>query len=129
MALLTGMAMLQPVLANAFTARNGARVNPVNAAVFEVVPRGGGGGGLYWCGAADYAQRALKAPWQARVYIARGLGPSETTNRRSAAQFTLDPQTAGVTPSAPSLSINALKVGDSMTVQQGFAYCQKQVPF
>ncbi|SFT67305.1 hypothetical protein [Sedimentitalea nanhaiensis] len=129
MVLVAGLAAIQPVLAQAFTSRSGVRVNPVNAAVFEVVPRSGGGGDLYWCGAADYAQRALKASWQARVYVARAMGPSETMNKRSAVQFTLDPQAAGITPTESSLSINSMKVGESMTVQQGFYYCQKQVPF
>lgn len=99
------------------------QVNPVNAHVFEVIGRGGTNGVEYWCSAADHAQRVLRAPWTARLYIARSLGPSVTTNRRSAVQFTLDPEAAGVTPSSPSLSINALRTGDSMSVQQAHSYC------
>ena len=112
-----------PAQAGSFRARNGATVNTVNAAVFEVVPRGTAVGPTYWCAAADYSQRGLKAAWTAKIYIARGLGPSVTTGRRSAVQFTLDPKAAGVTPTPPSLSINALKTGDSLSVQQAFTYC------
>ena len=86
-------------------------------------PRGTAVGPTYWCAAADYSQRGLKAAWTAKIYIARGLGPSVTTGRRSAVQFTLDPKAAGVTPTPPSLSINALKTGDSLSVQQAFTYC------
>lgn len=108
----------------AFTSRQGARVNPVNATVFEVVPRGGGRGPVYWCAAGDYAQRQLKAPWSAQVYVARGLGQSETTNRRSAVQFTLDPAAAGIAP-AKSYRLNAFKPGEHMSVQQAFSYCME----
>jgi hypothetical protein len=112
-----------PAQAGSFRARNGATVNTVNAAVFEVVPRGTAAGPSYWCAAADYAQRGLRAAWTAKIYIARGLGPSATTGRRSAVQFTMDPQAAGVTPTPPSLSINSLRAGDSMSVQQAASYC------
>jgi hypothetical protein len=49
-----------------------------------------------------------------------------TTNRRSAVQFTLDPDAAGITAIAPSISLNALKPGDNMSVQQGDSYCNMQ---
>lgn len=124
-ALLVGL----PVAGDAFTSRSGARVNPVSQAVFEVVPRSSGNGAIIWCAAADYAQRALKAPWSSRVYVARGRGVSVTTGRRSAVQFTLDPAAAGVVPDGTSLSLNSFTVGDSMTVQQAFGYCQKQMAF
>jgi hypothetical protein len=128
-AVLAGVLTILPDDGDAFTSRRGAKVNPVNAAVFEVVPKSGGIGADYWCGAADYAHRQLKASWQARIYIARGRGPSVTTGKRSAVQFTLDPAAAGITPAPSSLSLNSLKVGESMSVQNGFSYCQKEVPF
>lgn len=110
--------------AQAFTSRRGVRVNPVNSVVFEAVPRGGTHGSAYWCAAGDYAQRELRAPWDAQIYVARGLGPSETTNRRSAVQFTLDPAAAGVTP-VKSYRLNAFKPGEHMSVRQAFNYCME----
>lgn len=122
--LIAGIAGLATMAeASTFTARSGARVNPVNAAVFEVIPRGRSSGQAYWCAAGDYAQRALRAPWTATVYIARGMGQSVTTGRRSAVQFTLDPGAAGITPAASSLSLNSLKPGENMSVQQAYSYC------
>lgn len=126
---LVALFLALPEYGEAFTSRGGARVNPVDAVVFEVVPRTGGSGKAIWCGAGDYAQRALKASWQARVYVARERGPSVTTGRRSAVQFTLDPQAAGITPAPASLSLNAFKLGESMSVQQAFEFCYKDVPF
>jgi hypothetical protein len=112
-----------PAQASSFNARGGARVNPVNAAVFEVIPRGRNVGQAFWCAAADYARRVLNAPWTAQVYVARGLGTSVTTGRKSAVQFTLDPKAAGITPVPPSLSLNSMRVGESMSVQQATGYC------
>jgi hypothetical protein len=129
MALVAAALVALPDVSDAFTSRSGAKVNAVNSAVYEVVPRSSGNGPIIWCAAADYAQRALRASWQARVYVARGRGVSETTGKRSAVQFTLDPAAAGITPGASSLSINSFEVGDSMSVQQAYTYCQKQVGF
>lgn len=115
-----------PTSADAFTGRRGTRVNPVDAVVFEVIARTAGSGADYWCGAGEYASRGLGAPWTARIYIARGRGPSVTTGRKSAVQFTLDPAAAGVTPTAPTISLNTLRVGDSMSVQQARGHCPMQ---
>jgi hypothetical protein len=120
------LALLPAIPADAathFTGQRGARVAPVNKAVFEVVVRNTGAGPDYWCGASEYARRVLGAGWKTEVYIARGRGPSVTTNRRSAVQFTIDPGAAGVTPIPPQLSLNSLKVGDHMSVQKGNSYC------
>ncbi|AVO39549.1 hypothetical protein [Pukyongiella litopenaei] len=117
------LAGLVPLSALAFSAPHGARVNPVSNAVFEVVPRSSGNGPVFWCAAADYARRALGAPWTARIYIARGRGVSETTGRRSSVQFTLDPAAAGIQPMPPSVSLNALRAGDNMSVQEANSYC------
>jgi len=122
-AMLALLPMLVPDPALAFSGKRGTRVAPVNKAVFEVVARGSGSGYDYWCGAADYARRALGAGWQDTIYIARGRGQSVTTGRRSSVQFTLDPAAAGITPTGPSLSLNSLKVGDNMSVTQANQYC------
>lgn len=115
-----------PQFADALTTRNGVRVNQVNSAVFEAVPRSSGNGGIVWCAASEYARRSLNASWQTNVYVVRGWGPSETTNRRSAVQFTIDPTAAGITPTGPSRSLNAFPVGDHMTVQRANGFCEEQ---
>jgi hypothetical protein len=122
-AVLALLPALIPDAALAFSGRRGTSVAPVNNLVFEVVARSSGSGPIFWCGAADYARRALGAGWRDTIYIARGRGPSVTTGRRSAVQFTLDAAGAGVTPIPPSLSLNSLKAGDNMSVQQANNYC------
>ncbi|HBS51108.1 MAG TPA: hypothetical protein DEA05_13975 [Rhodobacteraceae bacterium] len=116
--------MAVPGAAAAFTAFNRLNVNPVDAATFEVVGKGATNGAEYWCAAGDFADRTLRAGWTDRIYIARGRGPSETTGRRSAVQFTLSPEAAGIVPAEPSLRLNALEVGDNMSVQAAKGYCQ-----
>jgi len=112
-----------PSDAQAFTTRAGVRVNPVDASVFEVVPRGGRAN--YWCSASEYARRVLGAGWRAEVYIARGLGPSVTTGRRSAVQFTLEQSLAGGASAGGFKNHNTLKTGESMSVQRANNYCNK----
>ncbi len=127
--LAAALALVIPSVGSAFTSKRGAKVNLVNSTVFEVVPSNGGDGQVFWCSAADYAQRELRASWNAQLYIARGRGPSVTTGRRSAVQFTLDPQAASVTPIESSLSLNSLKAGENMTVRRAYDFCAKQSIF
>lgn len=121
---LLAVALPLAAVAQSFNGKRGTRVAPVNAAVFEVVGRASATGEDYWCGASDYARRVLGKTWTDKIYIARGRGPSVTTNRKSAVQFTADPAAAGITAQQPSLSLNSLKVGDNMSIQQANLYCQ-----
>lgn len=123
-AAIVSLSVALPGAAAAFNGKGGTQVAPVNNAVFEVVLRGNSrNAGAYWCGASDYARRALKAPWSAKVYVARSWGPSVTTGRKSAIQFTLDPAAAGIQPRSPSLSLNKMPVGDNMSIQQANMQC------
>lgn len=108
--------------ADAFTSINGDRVNPINNVTFEVIPRGAGRNTDIWCSASQFARRALGASWSQRIYIVSGRGQSVTTNRRTAVQFTIDPQAAGVTPLQGGIRFG-LQPGDNMTVQTGEGYC------
>ncbi|MCE8511327.1 hypothetical protein KBY22_01370 [Ruegeria pomeroyi] len=112
--------------AQALTTRMGHRVLPVNDAVFEVVPRGKQRVGDFWCAASEYARRELGAGWNDRIYLVRGRGPSVTTGRKTAVQFSMTPEAVGVTPLENELTTirTGLKVGDNMTVNQGNSYCE-----
>ncbi|MEX0300909.1 MAG: hypothetical protein AB3N24_00665 [Leisingera sp.] len=108
---------------DAFTTSRGVRVLPVNDIVYEVVPRGASGTWNYWCAAAEYARRELGANWADRFYVVRGRDVSVTTGRRSSVQFTLYPERAGVPAKIGWLSLG-FQPGESMSVQQGYGYCQ-----
>ena len=109
---------------NRFSAPGGASVYQINDNVFEVVASSGQGARPYWCGASEYARRALGAGWSAQISISRTLGPSEATDRISAVQFTLNPSALGITPFRSSTP-NALQVGDSNSVSQASVFCDK----
>ena len=102
----------------------GYEVHPVNDVVYEAVSTGAHGGAAFWCVAALFTQQTLKAPMSTEIYVVRGAGPSVTTQRRSAAQFTIDPAAAGVTPSASGGNLNKLVVGEHMNVTKARSFCR-----
>ncbi len=65
----------------------------------------------------------LKAPMSTEIYVVRGGGPSVTTNRQFAVQFTIDPAAADVTPSESGGNLNKLVVGEQMSVSRGRTFC------
>lgn len=82
-----------------FVARGGIKVFPVNADVFEVAARPGQLQSDFWCGAGDYARRALGASDSTLIYVVGGAGPGVMSESRDAAQFSLKPlsQVSGAT--------------------------------
>lgn len=113
-----------PAAAQGYRSPRGVRVNQVSNILFEAIGSSSQGSD-FWCAASDYARRYLGAGWSQQIYVARGMGPSVTTNRRSAVHFTLDPGAAGVTPlDRKSLSANRFTPGDSMSVQVANTYCR-----
>lgn len=105
-----------------FSAKRDMRVSQVDAAVFEVYGSTAASSGRYWCGAGDYAARALKAPWTAQIYVVRGRGPGVSVNKRTTVQFTLDPEAAGIQPSSGFIGLS-LREGRSQSVQLSLQDC------
>ncbi len=98
-------------------------VNPVNDIVYEVVSEGAYSGAAFWCAAGDYVERVLKRSPRTEIYVYRKGGPSVTTNRKTAAQFTLDPAAAGITPTDIGSDINELVVGGHMQAGLARNFC------
>ncbi len=107
-----------PVVVEA--APNGYRTELMSGDNFEVIPRTRQDIDGYWCAAADFARRKLGAGWQQQIYVLRGYGPSVTTGRRTAVQFTLT-QPANVQQQSSFSS--GFKPGDSMSVQGANGRC------
>ena len=118
------LGLAQPGQAD-FNARFDMRVSPVNAAVFEAYGSSAASADRYWCAAADYARRALGAPWTARIHLVRGRGPGVSVNKRTTVHFTLDPVAAGVEPADPGIVTLPLRVGTSRSVQSAFQDCDR----
>lgn len=110
-----------PQMAMAFRAPNNNVVNPVSDSVFEVVGRVGTSAADFWCGAGDYARRVIGVGPGQRIYVVRELGPSETSNRRSAVQFSLTSPEGADTRSRLILSVK--HKGDNIGAAMAQNYC------
>lgn len=106
-----------------YTNIGGYRAIQLNDAIFEVIPQGLSATGRYWCTASRFARIRLNENWRDRIYVARGYGPSLTTGRKTAIQFTTDPEKAGIKPLQNGSVVSGFVVGDSMSVQQADQYC------
>jgi hypothetical protein len=121
------MMVVEPATAYAFLARNRQIVNPIGNDQFEVVVRNGPMSGPYfWCAAGDYARRALKIDWQTPIYVARGLGPSLTTDRRFAVHFTTNPAMVGPADARDANGPSDLVTGFERSVTEAFGKCDDQ---
>jgi hypothetical protein len=96
-------------------------VVPLNENVFEVTGRVGATPGDYWCGAADFAQRYLDAGATDRIYIWRGLGPSQSKPGKTSVQFSFSPPAGAQV--APGYSLSVKTAGDSLTTSAAIQYC------
>lgn len=115
--------VLAPIAAEAFTTARGTRVNPIDAQVFEVIPKSSGTVADFWCGASEYARRTKAAGWSDLIYVVQGRSTSVTTGKKSAVQFSLSASKAG--PAPQGWLRLGIKAGDRMSVQQANTYCHQ----
>ncbi|MDA7963307.1 hypothetical protein [Ruegeria sp.] len=119
------VALSVPVTADA-GGRYGYQTVAINNTEFEVIPRSRRDVDGYWCAASDFARRTLGAGWQQRIYVQRGYGPSVTTGRKTAVQFSLTEPTNV----AQQRSISAgFRPGYSMSVQGANGRCSRRQIF
>jgi hypothetical protein len=116
------------VPATADAARLGFQANAINSTDFEVIPRTRDDTDGYWCEAADFARRSLGAGWQDPIYVLRGYGPSVTTGRVTAVQFSLKPPPADA-PAQTGGVRGPFVVGSSISVQGANARCGRRQIF
>lgn len=98
-------------------------VNPVSDTVFEVVGKPGSDVTEYWCSAGDYARRVLGAAATRKIYLVRGLGRSETSNSRSAVQFSLIAPGGSDASVGQNWSLSVDHIGDSLNAAVAQNYC------
>ncbi|TNF63616.1 MAG: hypothetical protein EP307_04720 [Rhodobacteraceae bacterium] len=89
-----------------------------------MISRVGAGPAQYWCGAGDYAIRALRAPSNARVYLVQGPAPSRTEPGKKAVTFSLTPPPAAADRSQVQQLFLSLKaIGDNLSAVAAQQYC------
>lgn len=115
------MVLGSPAIAAA--GRGGYQTEAISNTEFEVIPRARRDVDGYWCAAADFARRTLGAGWQQRIYVLRGYGPSVTTGRKTAVQFSL--KMPANTAQSGSISVG-FKPGESMSVQGANGRCNRR---
>lgn len=81
----------------------------------------------YWCAAGDFARRGLGLPWDAKIYVVRGIGAAETGGARSAVQFTTTPEQLGITPYEADVVTDVLTPGYSRAVNSARGYCLDRI--
>ena len=117
-----GMAIaLLPTLAGAWQADNLHTVNPLPGGVFEVIGEPGSAGPDFWCAAGDYATRVLGVAGTRRIYIVRGRGAPQTSDRKVGVQFALSPA-SGADP-GQSVFLSMRRVGDNLSAVFARNYC------
>ena len=99
----------------------GYEVYPVSEQVWEVLNEPGAGPRQYWCATGEWARRVLNVPVVTRIYIHRGLGPSDIAPGRSGVQFSLEPPPGADTSTSYSLSIR--RPGENISAAQALDYC------
>lgn len=110
-----------------FVTHTGARVLPVNEDVFEVVVRPVNERNQFWCGAGEYAHRALNAPSGATIYVVGGAGDAVTMESPNGAQFSLKPASQ-VTGATGRDTRWGPRLGQTMFVSEARGRCRKD-PF
>lgn len=119
--LAAGLLALMPTLAPAWQADNLHTVNPLPGGAFEVIGEPGSAGPDFWCAAGDYAIRVLGVESTQRIYIVRGRGAPETSDRKAAVQFALSPAN-GPDP-RQRLFLSMRRVGDNLSAAFARNYC------
>ena len=128
---LFGLAACAELGDGGFVTSGGTRVNPVNEDVFEVIARPGNERNQFWCGAGEYARRALGAPANAKVYAVGGAGQAVTMDSPNGAQFSLKPASQ-VTGATGRDTRWGPRLGQSMFVADASSRCNRQqfdIPF
>lgn len=129
LALATGLAA---GAANAdYIARNGMRAvgNPERAGYFEVFQRALAGPADYWCAAGAYVRYAAGQHNTTRIYVVRGLGPSQVRSGRSAVVFSFVKydDIPDLSDADQGYSVSVKRPGYNLSAAHGTAFCDDSV--
>lgn len=112
----------------AFTAVNGLSVVPTDAqGTYDVISNPGSGPRQIWCAAAQFADFALSAQGNTRVYLVAATAKSAAYGGRRATRFTIAPDAELANAPGPnaggSYSVSLSKIGYNLRVAHAEGFC------
>ena len=123
-----GSGLVQTGQAQAFPGQIDLTVIAVpGSSAFEVVEEHGAGPRQIWCAAAEHARDAARLPTAQRLYIARGLAPSELAGGRKTVRFSPTPVAAEGPRQDGPLTITLRDVGASLSIGHALSYCDDRI--
>ncbi|PRY26036.1 hypothetical protein CLV78_101129 [Aliiruegeria haliotis] len=106
-----------------------AEANPARDGVFEVFQKATAGPSDYWCAAGDFVRWKKGQAGATRVYVMRGMGPSEVRPGRTSVIFTYVkyPEVAELSAAEQGYSVSISKVGYNLRASHGYAMCRDSI--
>ncbi|HSG57543.1 MAG TPA: hypothetical protein VLA45_18985 [Paracoccaceae bacterium] len=98
-----------------------------DSSAFEVVEEHGAGPRQIWCAAAEHARDVLRIPTAQRLYIARGLAPSDLADGRKTVRFSPAPVAAEGPRRDGQYTITLRDVGASLSIGHALSYCDDRI--
>lgn len=107
--------------------KNGARVYVIDDSRFVVAQGFDYSLAAYWCGASDFARRALGLDWRDRIYVSRSIDTKGPFNIPDTVEFSINP-VALEKPLPQIRRTFAYQVGESKTVTSAQNLCDREWP-
>ncbi|NDR59603.1 hypothetical protein [Aliiruegeria sabulilitoris] len=114
-----------------FRARNWmlAAPNPTRAGYFEVFQKATAGPSDYWCAAGEFVRYGMRAHNTTRIYVVRGLGPSQARKGRHAVLFSYVKydDIPDLSDKEKGYSVSISKPGYHLSAAHGSSFCRKSL--
>ncbi|SDK30771.1 hypothetical protein [Aliiruegeria lutimaris] len=114
-----------------FVARNWMKAapNPTRAGYFEVFQKATAGPSDYWCAAGEFVRYGLREHNTTRIYVVRGLGPSQARKGRHSVLFSYVKydNIPDLSDKEKGYSVSISKPGYHLSAAHGSSFCRKSL--
>ncbi|MEM1078567.1 MAG: hypothetical protein AAGI09_08575 [Pseudomonadota bacterium] len=102
----------------------GVILSAEQGSVLEVYAKPSASGMKYFCAAAEFAQRFLRAQPSDRLVISRAEGPSATRSGATSVLFDIVPRAQAQGLPSGGVTLNPNRVGENRSVNAGKSFCK-----
>ncbi len=102
----------------------GVILSAEEGAVLEVYAKPSASGMKYFCAAAEFAQRFLRAQPSDRLVITRAEGPSTTRDGATSVLFDIVPRAEAQGLPSGGVTLSPRRVGENRSVNSGKSFCK-----